>query len=247
MYVIRLDAKGGQMVVIPDDDDGVVALGQRVLTAQQALAPERRCPYVALLSSRVTAAQAGVLQFKSGKASTSSVSVTVKSALADVKAAVAKIINGLNYHHLHELPVLGEWGVEVVRGGKGNYQVRTPRTQAELLSMLSVYIPKEQSLPDAQRLPDPPLTDVIAKRDALVAALDKRTAAGTEQEQGNLLRTADCRTLVRLLNLIIHHHLVIDFDGVVDARLQSMGFDVVAVPAKAAKPIDPAAPDEAAE
>jgi len=51
-----------------------------------------------------------------------------------------------------------------------------------------------------------------------------------------------------VLQLCAQWHIVMDFGGVVDARLQSMGFTVVAVPpkpAKAAKPNEPLSPTAA--
>jgi hypothetical protein len=39
--------------------------------------------------------------------------------------------------------------------------------------------------------------------------------------------------------LAAHHHVVVDFDGKVDARLQALGFNVVAAPVKIVKPVSP--------
>jgi hypothetical protein len=103
--------------------------------------------------------------------------------------------------------------------------------------MLRRYIEKEQSLPEKDRLPSPTLPEVTAIHTRLTQALDQRSAANSEQEQGYLLRTTESKSLLNLLLLAAHYHVIVDFEGKVDARLQSLGFNVVAVPPKTSKPI----------
>jgi hypothetical protein len=84
------------------------------------------------------------------------------------------------------------------------------------------------------------LADIVTARDNLVNALVQRAEANTLREQGLLVRVAESAAVFRLLQLCAHWHIVMDFDGVVDARLQSMGFTVVEIPPKAAKmPVEP--------
>ena len=235
MLAIRVDVKGGQQVDVPSDDADVLELGERVVAAEEGLPPERQFPRLDLIRQRLTAGKAGLIQFTRGAASGSAVSVSVEQGMTDVKVIVQKIVKGLSYHHMEELPKAELWGVNVNHTAHGP-RMQTPTTQGDMLKMLPIYIAREQSLPVDERLPEPPLARVIAAHQALLSALEQRSMANTEQEQGYLLRTVESKALLNLLLLAAHYHVIVDFEGKVDARLQSLGFNVVAVPAKPMKP-----------
>jgi len=236
MLAIRVDVKGGQQVAVPGDDAGVLELGERVVAAEEGLPPEKQFPRLDLIRQRVTAGKVGLTQFIRASANGSAVSVSVEQGMADCKVIVQKIVKGLSYHHMEELPKVKLWGINVSQTAHGP-RVQTPTTQVDMLKMLPIYIAREQGLPAAERLPEPPLARVIAAHQALLSALEQRSTANTEQEQGYLLRTVESKALLNLLLLAAHYHVIVDFEGKVDARLQSLGFNVVAVPAKPMKPV----------
>ena len=244
MLAIRVDVKDGQQVDVPSDDAGVLELGDRVVAAEEGLPPERQFPRLDLIRQRVTAGKAGLIQFTRGAASGSAVSVSVEEAMTDVKVIAQKIVKGLSYHYMEELPKVELWGIIVNQTAHGP-RVRTPTTQGAMLKMLPIYIAREQGLPADERLPEPPLARVIAAHQALLSALEQRSTANSEQEQGYLLRTVESKALLNLLLLAAHYHVIVDFEGKVDARLQSLGFKVVAVPAKTTKTTPDTAPSAA--
>jgi hypothetical protein len=241
MYQVRIDVKGAQQIEYPADDAGVIGLAQAVIGAEAVLPPAQQFPGLAALQQRTTAASEGLRRFEAGRADTSAAAPSVEQAFAAAQEAVRDIISGLTYFHRRELPVLEQWGVEVVSSSSGT-RTRIPKTQDEVLKMLAKAIEQEQSLPESQRLPHPKLADIVAIRAALVTALEKRAEASTQREQGMLMRVAETGTLFQLLQLCAHWHIVMDFGGVVDSRLQSMGFTVVAVPPKPVKPPKPIEP-----
>ena len=235
MLSTRVDVKSGQQIDVPTDDAGVLKLGENVVRAEELLPTAKQFPRLDLIRQRLQAGKVGLDKFYAARADGSAVSVSVEQGLVDAKAAVQKIISGLTYLHLHELPVLEQWGIDVRQTSRGP-KTQTPRKQGDILEMLRRYREKEQSLPETDRLPSPTLLEVTAIYTRLVEALDQRSAANTEQEQGYLLRTTESKSLLNLLLLAAHYHVIVDFEGKVDARLQSLGFNVVAVPPKASKP-----------
>jgi hypothetical protein len=135
MFQARIDVKGTQQIEFPTDDAGIIKLGQSVIAAEMVLPVAQQFPGLAVLQQRTTAASEGLRRFEAGRADTSAVSPTVEQAYAAAQEAVRDIISGLTYFHRRELPVLEQWGVEVVVS-KSGARTRLPRTQDEVLTML---------------------------------------------------------------------------------------------------------------
>lgn len=93
--------------------------------------------------------------------------------------------------------------------------------------MSKSYAAREASLPEAERLTDPPLAEVTAVHAALQTAMAERQAARTQREIGVRTRSVEAQALLDLLQLVAAHHVVLSFDGVVDPRLQELGFQVI--------------------
>jgi hypothetical protein len=110
---IRVDVKGGQQIDVPTDDAGVLKLGENVVRAEELLPTAKQFPRLDLIRQRLQTGQVGLDRFHTARADGSAVSVSVEQGLVDAKAAVQKIISGLTYLHLHELPVLEQWGIDV--------------------------------------------------------------------------------------------------------------------------------------
>ena len=230
MIQLRFDAHGNQQVRWPRSDAEVIRLGRAFLAAEQRLAAAARFPRLDRVQQRQIAAEAALNAAQGGEADRSSASVAVAATFAQARATVRKVIAGLTYRHLDELPVLEQWGIAVVQTRPGP-KTRSPKDKAGVLELLTRYVAREQSLAEAERLPQPPLAEVAAVRDALATALDSRQAARTQREQGVGQRSSEVQALLDLLQLAATYHVLVDYDGVVDARLQGLGFQVVAAPA----------------
>jgi hypothetical protein len=97
-------------------------------------------------------------------------------------------------------------------------------------------------LPAADRLADPALDTVTAVLAALTTSLAVRQQGRTQREQGVQTRTAEAQKLLDLLQVAAAYHCVVEFDGVVDARLQDLGFEVTATTKHVAAPVEPVKP-----
>jgi hypothetical protein len=245
MYQLRLDVKGRQQIDFDLDPAGLIALGCAVIAAEENLPPEKRFPALQALKDRVAAAEAAFKMFESGRADVSAVSPDATKAFAILQEVLRDAVNGLTYFYRTQLPTLELWGFSVVETS-GGWRTRMPRKQDDILKTLKKFEEKERSLPETQRLPKPTVDQTDAAIKAVETVLEQRSAASTQREQGVLLRSSASAGLLQLLQLCAHYHIVMDFDGVVDARLQSLGFTVVAVPQKVAAQKKAAAEDVAA-
>lgn len=226
MLQLVLDAKSPFKVRWPRNDAGVISVAQALLTAEAALPEASRFPQLDQIQQRLDAAVAARESAVSGEAERSAVSAAEQQAFEQAKVLARRIVAGLHYHHLDELLVLELWGVPVVQTQFGP-RVRTPQGKQALLEMLTRYAAREVSLPEAERLTDPPLAEVTAVRAALQTAMVERQAARTQREIGVRTRSVEAQALLDLLQLVAAYHVVFSFGGAVDPRLQEMGFQVI--------------------
>ncbi len=228
MLKLALDAKSPFRVRWPRRDAAAIRLAQAFLTAEAGRAEAERFPRLDLIQQRLEAAMAAGEKAQAGEAERSAVSAAEQQAFSRAATLVRKIVAGLTYRHLDELPVLEQWGVAVVQTQFGP-RTRTPQAKLALLEMLTRYVQREESLPEAERLADPPLAEVIAVRDALQTAMAERQSARTRREVGVRTRTVEAQALRDLLQAAAVYHVVVHFGGAVDPRLQELGFDVIEV------------------
>jgi len=242
MMQYRLDANGKQQVNWPANDAEIVRLGEEFIQASERRPAERCFPALNLVKTRCAAAAAAMAQAQTGDADRSGAALTVEQTFEQAQQLVRKIVAGLSYHHLHELPELQKWGLKVVRGPRGQYLVKSPRNKADVMAMLETYLKRENELPEANRLADPALDTVAAALAALTTSMAARQQGRTQREQGVQARTVEAQKLLDLLQVAAAYHCVVEFDGVVDARLQDLSFEVTTVTKRATAPVEPANP-----
>ncbi len=228
MLKLVLDAKSPFKVRWPETDAAIISLAQALLTAEAVLPEAGRFPRLDLIQQRLAVAVAARELAQSGEAERSIVSAAEQQAFDQAKALVRKIVAGLSYRYLDELPVLEQWGIAVVRSRtRTGFRSRTPRNKPAVLEMLTRYVARETLLPEAERLTDPPLAEVITVREALQTAMAERLAASTQREVGVRTRSMEAQALLDLLQVAAAYHVMVNLGGVVDARLQEVGFDVI--------------------
>ncbi len=226
MLSFKLDSKSPFQVRWPASDVGVISLGQALLAAEAALPAADRFPRLDLIQPRLDVAVTARESAASGEAERSAVSAAEQQAFDQARALIRKITAGLSYRHLDELPVLEQWGIPVVQTRSGP-RTRTPQGKRAMLEMLARYAAREQLLPEAQRLTDPLLTEVVAARQALQTAMTERLAASTQREVSVRTRSVEAQALLDLLQVVAAYHVVVNFGGAVDPRLQKLGFEVI--------------------
>jgi hypothetical protein len=226
MLQVRIHPASAQQVRWPIRSAEILALGQAVLAAEQALSPAQQCPQLPLLSPRVDALASFVDAADAAEAVRTEQADAERTAFETARALTRRIISVLTAKYAN-VALLEAWGVEVVGSGSRAH-TRVPQKREAILRMLERYIAKENSLPAPDRLTTPALTEVTAARDALVAANTQRVEAIATRESAIYQRNDASQALLRLLQLIAIHHVTIDFGGEVHPDLQKLGFDLVA-------------------
>jgi hypothetical protein len=238
MLSLKFDSGGTQKIKWPSSDVAIIETARKLIRAETAL-PDGRCfPRLNLLRHTLAAAEeaAGVIALDE------SATVMNENAAVAVAEDFSRIITaGLTYFHAHELECLADWGITVLDG-----KSQAPSAKPALIEMLQKYVDKELSLPVAERLPSPPLDQVAAVSTALVAAQKNR--AQTREKKNAKGRSPEIQRLFDLLQLAAGFHVVINFDGEVDERLEPFGFEItVARPRKPKQPAGQGAEPEHTE
>ena len=225
MLLVKFDSKGKNKIKWPGIDIAIIETARELITAESEL-PDSDCfPKQNLLKNTLKNAEEalGLVSIED-----SGTVIDEEDAFNISKDFARVIVAGLTYFHNHELSKLEEWGVIVV-----NDKPQTPINKRDIAVMLEKYVEKEESLQQSDRLPSPPLEQVIAVKKALLSAQEKRDQK-KEKPKG---RPEEVSLLLDLLQLAVSFHVVCNFDGVVDDRLGKLGFEIVeAVEKKAKKP-----------
>ena len=223
MLLVKFDSKGKNKIKWPGIDIAIIETARELITAESEL-PDSECfPKQNLLKNSLKNAEEvlGLVSIED-----SGPVIDEEDAFNISKDFARVIVAGLTYFHNHELSKLEEWGVIVV-----NDKPQTPINKRDIAVMLGKYIEKEESLQQADRLPSPPLEQVVAVTKALVSAQEKRDQK-KEKQKG---RPEEISQLLDLLQLAVAFHVVCNFDGIVDERLEKLGFEIVEATEKKVK------------
>ncbi len=215
MLLVKFDSKGKNKIKWPGIDIAIIETARELITAESEL-PDSECfPKRNLLKNTLKNAEEalGLVSIED-----SGTVIDEEDAFNISKDFARVIVAGLTYFHNHELSKLEKWGVVVV-----NDKPQTPINKRDIAVMLEKYVEKEESLQQSDRLPSPPLEQVIAVKKALLSAQEKRDQK-KEKPKG---RPEEVSQLLDLLQLAVSFHVVCNFDGVVDERLEKLGFEIV--------------------
>ena len=215
MLLVKFDSKGKNKIKWPGIDIAIIETARELITAESELADSECFPKRNLLKNTLKNAEEalGLVSIED-----SGTVIDEEDAFNISKDFARVIVAGLTYFHNHELSKLEEWGVIVV-----NDKPQTPINKRDIAVMLEKYVEKEESLQQSDRLPSPPLEQVIAVKKALLSAQEKRDQK-KEKPKG---RPEEVSQLLDLLQLAVSFHVVCNFDGVVDERLEKLGFEIV--------------------
>ncbi|MCB0014407.1 MAG: hypothetical protein KDE34_20980 [Anaerolineales bacterium] len=116
-----------------------------------------------------------------------------------------------------------QWGF-TYKQTTGN--ILLPETRREHLFLLKRYIAQEQSRPPAERLPQPPLAEVIAVYDALRQQLRRRRAGTVQRKRAVAAGGPIIAAMHFYLQSAVSHLLTFQFGGSLTPKLQNWGYDV---------------------
>jgi hypothetical protein len=211
------------------NDAETIQLGEAFLAHESAL-PElqqlKDLPpgfFVPLISRAKTAAA----EASAGEAQRAQAAEAVRQAMEQAQPLLDKVILHLKSRHANNLAELEQWGLKTKPGARG-VSVTKPNNDSARRDFLLAYVTKEATLPPAQQIADPPLSEL----QALAETVQQNRADRTEQANRRLLnvanRTAASQHLLDALQAAAAILIVKCFNGQVTRDLQAWGFNLVA-------------------
>ncbi|MFN8597773.1 MAG: hypothetical protein U0559_16520 [Anaerolineae bacterium] len=221
-------------------DEAIIKHGQAFLAfeASRPVSEQLKDLSPAFFTTLVDAAQEAATEAGLGEAARAHAAEAVRQIDAQLPALVDKIIMQLKLHYASNLADLKLYGLETNVGPRG-IVVKKPKNPTDRRAFCLAYVEQETSLPTAQQITDPPLSQLTAIADILRQNQTARTAQTTRRQINVATRTAASQTLLDALQAAAAVLIVLRFGGKVTFDLQQWGYDVVAKTAPQPKPIEP--------
>ena len=234
--IIRIDVKGALDVHWP------LKVVSWILLAETLVAYEATRPIELRLSSALLAMiQAALADVKAAAATATGGETTRATAAEQYRQALPRIrqlmetaLLSLRLKYKANLAQLEAWGLKTKSSTRG-VTVLKPRNAQAWADFAVTYAEKEQSLPAANRITDPPLADIETVANLVKASLESRQTGRTQREVGTQTRGSAEERLGNLLQTAGLMLVTMYFDGVVTNDLQAWGFEVTAKAAPKAK------------
>lgn len=229
MFIIREDIEGPYIVRWAQTPADVLANTRAFIAHESQLDASQQLKDIslALVQTKYAEAVAAEAAAQAGEADRTHFSEKYRACLIRLRGNFRRILVYLQYKHAHNLLLLENHGLNVRHAARGGFTVALPRTDAGLIRLLETYLAHELSLPPADRIPDPTLSEMQTLfTDIQRYAFTARQAR--VQRSDNILDrhtvTAELHELLRCAAYIL---LITRFGGKVTPALGNWGFTVV--------------------
>lgn len=229
MLDTRFDATSKLTVELPLSDAEVIALGGDYVTHESELSVEEqlREPQLDLIRTALAAAQAASEQAVVNENLRAVSATDYSHAVLEAKGLMKEAIVELKHKYRKNRMRLQEWGLGTVTGKRVDVRVILPITDRQWVELMRVYIAKEQSLPENERIVDPPLTQLVDLHVIIQNRLALRATGTVVRGIGVKNRLASVARLLDLLQAAAVVLVVMRFDGHVTEELTRWGFKVI--------------------
>lgn len=241
MYSIKFDHNGRFVAVFPKTDVGIIALGDAFLAYEASLPAGKRLrePDPAQIKDLLLEAKqaAGLVVTHENLQAISA--GDYNAAIAEAKELMTDALAEIAHKHRKNPARLQEWGLETKVGVRKTIITR-PITNKLWGDFLHDYTAKEQSLPENERVIDPPLARLLELDQIIQSNRLLRSVATNERGLYVKNRITASAQLLELLQLAGAIFCLTRYDGVVTEELTRWGFKVVERPVPAAAAEDTA-------
>lgn len=229
MLRITIDPNGRLLVVMPDKDPDIIALGAAFIARELALAASERLllPDLALLQ-RVYDEAKGAAETALASENLRAVSAAdYTRALTEAKALLDDALKQLKGQHSKNLAVLRDYNLQTKVGARGDIQVARPTSDKGWVSFLGGYVTQQTALPEAARIVDPPLSRLFELNRLVSKSLTERNSGTTERQIGVKQRAAAVTQLLDLLQLAAFALCVTRYNSCVVEDLGLWGYKII--------------------
>jgi hypothetical protein len=226
-------------------DESIVKHGQTFLAFEESRPASEQLKDLspAFFTALVDTAREAATEAGLGETERARVAELVRQADEQLRPLADKLILRLKNRHADNLAELESYGLQTKVGARG-VSVIKPKNHIARRVFCLAYVERETSLPAAQQITDPPLSQMTALAAILRDNQAVRTTQTNRRQISVATRSAASQTLLDALQAAAAVLIVTRFGGQVTFDLQQWGYDVVAKTAPAPKPIEAPTPPE---
>ncbi|MCB9077755.1 MAG: hypothetical protein H6631_09205 [Anaerolineaceae bacterium] len=245
MFTAILDANSPFHAGLPENDqpDKLVTAGETFLTYDSTLPPEQQSPFKDDIAQLLQDCSPQQDEFKQSEAQRTIASENLKRFEEQAYRFLQRIHLNLK-SYLYETPEEAEeWGFEVKQSTRN---IMMP-SKKDRLKVLSRYIAKEESRPEAERFVTPDLAAITEVRDQLQERKKRIHSSHVQRKSSRVARDATLQALKDTLRaagtVIIVKHL----GRVISPELGKWGYEVYERSSRPDNPNDAPPPDSAVD
>jgi hypothetical protein len=240
MLSAKFDTGSKLTVELTLSDADVISLGESYVEYESGLPEEvqLREPPLDLIRTTLTEAKAASEQAVVNENLRAASATDYSHAVIEAKGLMKEAVVELKHKYRKNRARLQDWGLITSVGKKVDVVVTLPATPRQWADFLHDYVVKEQGLPEAERIVDPPLTRLVELDVIIQNTLALRTRGTGERGIGVKNRLASVARLLDLLQAAAVVLVVTRYNGGVTEELARWGYKVVektAAPAAAAE------------
>jgi hypothetical protein len=244
MLRATIDPNGKLVVVTPEKDADIIALGAAYVARELALATSERLllPELALVQRVLAAAQASAQSATTNETQRAVSATDYAAALKEAKPLLDDALKQLKGQHSKNPAYLRNYTLETKVGARGDVQVARPTNEKGWVKFLAGYAAQQTALPEADRIVDPPLSRLVELNRIVTESLALRTSGSTQRQIGVKNRSAAVTQLLDLLQLAAFALCVTRYNSCVVEDLGLWGFKVIDKTSAAGAAVEPPTP-----
>jgi len=236
--IMKLGTNSGYEWKMPKTAAEVIELGTKFTEHEASQLPGSRLifPTAAQFRDALAKAQEGQAAAQTGEQDRAQWSNVYHNTLIEALPLLNAAYSALLVRYRDTLARLERWGLKTKLGTRGKILVTRPSRETEHAAFLQSYVTQELSLPEAERISDPPLATLQALAETARTANENRVSGQHQRETGVAIRESGSGPLLDLLQLACGALVVTVFDGQITPALQDWGFNIIASPGKTPEP-----------
>jgi hypothetical protein len=229
MISIRLDSKGDLLVRWPSKDLEILNLSQSYLDYEGNLPVDQQIttPTLSMVQETLEKARVAVDSASDGEASRATAAEIHRQTMSEARPLMEVVLLHLKSKYADNLAQLSAWGLKTKRAKRG-ISVLKPTSDNKWVNFLQAYVIQESSLPEGERLTDPPLDKLTALVEKVRQSREARDSGKTQREMGVKERSTIVAQLLHLLQVAAIVLVATRYGSKVTNDLQQWGYDVVA-------------------
>lgn len=240
LLTIKLGVDSGYEWKIPKTPAEIIALAITYIEFETTR--RTNAPSLELIREALDRAQKGHTAAQSQELNRAEAANVFHRTLDQATPLLKEAFNQLVWKYRDTLARLERWGLLTKIGARGKLLVTKPQKETGWAAFLQTYVTQEASLPEADRITNPPLATLQALAATARTADVDRVSAQHTRETGVATRLAGAGPLLDLLQLACGMLVATQFDGQVTPALQDWGFNIIQTPARTPEPPTPIEP-----